>query len=291
MVSQRGSSLMGAWAKIRVQIALGAGLVSMLMSAHATAGVDVNQVKAKGKLAVATEALYEPFEFVKDGKIVGYGRDILDEIGKDWNVKIEQADLPFGGILTGLLQKKYDLVATTMIINPERVTKYAFTMPIAVTRVAALKKKGDTKVKSLDDLTGLTVGAIVPPAGPTAVLEKLNAKLTEQGKGAAKIVHFQSDPDMVLALANGQIDVAIENQLPLNTIVQKQPTKFEIVGTTGDPFFIGWALRPDDTALRDAINAEIKRLRDSGLLAEFQKKWFGFTMTIPDSGYMPPGAI
>ena len=96
---------------------------------------------------------------------------------------------------------------------------------------------------------------------------------------------------MVLALANGQIDVAIENQLPLNTIVQKQPTKFEIVGTTGDPFFIGWALRPDDTALRDAINGEIKRLRDSGLLAEFQKKWFGFTMTIPDSGYMPPGTI
>ena len=58
---------MGAWAKIRVQIALGAGLVSMLMSAHATAGADVNQVKAKGKAKpLPPRALFdEPFEFAQ----------------------------------------------------------------------------------------------------------------------------------------------------------------------------------------------------------------------------------
>jgi polar amino acid transport system substrate-binding protein len=281
-----------AWARCRFGVGLGAGLFAAAISFNAAAaGLDLDQIKAQGRLSVATEALYEPFEFVQNGKIVGYGRDILDEFAKGWNIKIDQQDLPFAGILTGLLEKKYDLVATTMIINPERVTKYAFTMPIAKTYVAALKRKGDAKVKNLDDLTGLTVGAIVPPAGPTAVIEKLNAELSKQGKGAAKLVHFQNDPDMILALANGQIDVAIENQLPLNTIVQKQPTKFEIAGTIGDPFFIGWALRPEDTALRDAVNVQIRRLRDNGTLAELQKKWFGFTMTIPDSGYMPPGAI
>jgi len=263
----------------------------MALSGTAEADLDLAKIKADGKLRVATEALYEPFEFVQDGKIVGYGRDILDEIEKSWNIKTEQQDVPFAGILTGLEQKKYDLVATTMIMNPERVAKYAFTMPIASTYVAAIKRKGDDKVKGFEDLSGIRVGAIVPPAGPTSVIEKYNATLSEQGKGAESISHFQSDPDMVLALSNEQIDMAIENQLPLNAIIKKQPDLFELVGTVGEPFFIGWAVRSEDKALRDAINDEIRRLRDNGTLATLQKKWFGFEMPIPDTGYMPAGGI
>jgi polar amino acid transport system substrate-binding protein len=31
-------------------------------------------------------------------------------------------------------------------------------------------------------------------------------------------------------------------------------------------------------------------MRDSGQLKQWQEKWFGFAMEIPDSGYLPPGA-
>jgi len=49
--------------------------------------------------------------------------------------------------------------------------------------------------------------------------------------------------------------------------------------------------RPEDLGLRDAINVEIRKLRDSGQLEVMQKKWFGYAMPIPDSGYLPPDAI
>jgi polar amino acid transport system substrate-binding protein len=76
----------------------------------------------------------------------------------------------------------------------------------------------------------------------------------------------------------------------INEAMKKQPGKFEVVGTIGKPFFIGWVTRPEDTPLRDAISAEIRKLRDNGQLAELQKKWFGASMTIPDAGYLPEGA-
>jgi polar amino acid transport system substrate-binding protein len=48
--------------------------------------------------------------------------------------------------------------------------------------------------------------------------------------------------------------------------------------------------RQEDTGLRDSINVELKRLRDIGEMAKFQQKWFGFSMEIPDSGYLSAGA-
>lgn len=256
----------------------------------AFAQVTLDTVKQNGKITVATEALYEPFEFVENGKIAGYGKDILDDITKSWGVELEQMDLPFAGILVGLQQKKYDLVATTLIINPERAKKYAFTSPIAAAPVTLMKRKGNEKVKTLDDLSGLVVGGVVPPAGPTVFMQNYNKELTTKGKGASKFVMFQGQPDMFLALANGQVDVAVENMISLGRLAKKEPDKFEIVGTLGTPFYIGWVTRPEDSGLRDAINVELHRLRESGKLTELQKKWFGYTMDTPESGYLPEDA-
>ena len=250
----------------------------------------LDDVKKAGKLTVATEALYEPVEFVQDGKIVGYGRDILDEITAAWKVDLDQSDLPFAGILVGLQQKKYDLVATTMIMNADRVRQYAFTAPIATASVTVLKLKGDEKIKSMDDFSGIVLGGVVPPAGPTVEMQKYIAELGKKGKAPDDFVMFQSLPDMVLALSNHQVDGIVENIIPLGLLARKHPEKFEVAGTVGKPFYIGWALRAEDASLRDAINVEIKRLNDSGKLAELQQKWFGFKMELPDSGYMPEGA-
>ena len=271
----------------RLAMVLAAG--ALLPIGGVKAQLDVTQIKSKGKVVVATEAAYAPFEFIQDGKIVGYDEDVLEKVVAAWGVKLDQLDVPFAGILTGLLEKKYDFVCTALIMNPERAAKYAFTMPVAAAPVAIMKRKGDAKVKSVEDLTGLTIGGPVPPSGPTAVVTGYSKELGS--KGAAKIAHFQSDPDLFLALANGQIDAAAETTLVINEAMKKQPDTFEIVGTIGKPFYIGWVTRPEDTKLRDAINVEIRKLRDSGELGELQKKWFGAPMTIPDSGYLPEGAL
>ena len=46
-------------------------------------------------------------------------------------VELNQLDLPWQGILPGLLAKKFDFVATSVSVTEERVKKYAYTVPIA----------------------------------------------------------------------------------------------------------------------------------------------------------------
>ena len=279
----------------RVQASVAAILAVAVLGAAsapkpASAGL-LDEIKKKGQVVVGTEAAYYPFEFIENGKIVGYDKDILDAIIKSWGFKMEQLDLPFAGILPGLLQKKFDFVATALLINPERAKRYAFTMPIAQVKVGLLKRKGDAKVKSVDDLTGLTIVSGTPPAGPTVIFMNYNETLKAKGKSAKDQKMLSSSGDEILALANGQGDAMVDSMPVLLGAMKKYPDKFEVVGTFGEPFWVGWVTRPEDLDLRDAINAEIRKLRDSGQLEVMQKKWFGYTMPIPDSNYLPEGAI
>jgi polar amino acid transport system substrate-binding protein len=170
------------------------------------------------------------------------------------------------------------------------VVKYAFTLPVARGDVVFVQLKGSHKMKSVDDLSGLTVGSGVPPGGPAVVLTHYNDKLKETGKGAANIIRFPSAPETFLGLTNGQVDCLIQTDLVVQEAMKKQPDTFEVVGAVGDPFYIGWVARADDTKLRDEVSDEIRKLRDSGELATLQEKWFGHRMEIPDSGYLPSGS-
>jgi polar amino acid transport system substrate-binding protein len=269
---------------------LGLALVFAIALPVAAKAQSLAAIKQRGTVTVATQADYPPFEFIQDGKIVGYDKDLLDNIVANWGVKLDQVDLPFSGILTGLMQGKFDFVCTALLANPERATKFAFTMPIALARVGIYKRKGDPKVTSVDDLSGVTMGAVVPPSGPTAVLTARSNELAKSGKGAKEIRYFQGSTDLSLALLNGQVDARATTSLTMAAQMKRYPDKFELVGNFGDPFFYGWVTRQEDTGLRDSINVELKRLRDSGEMAKFQQKWFGFSMEIPDAGYLPAGA-
>ena len=109
---------------------------------------------------IATEARYAPFEMLENGKIVGYGKDILDEIMKELpGVTLKQLDVPFQGILPGLSSQRFDFVATSLTITQARTESFAFTVPFATASVAVLKRKGDERIVSAGDLVGKVVGS------------------------------------------------------------------------------------------------------------------------------------
>ena len=47
-------------------------------------------IKKRGKLTVGTEAAYEPFEFVENGQVVGYGHDVLQLMAAKLGVRLNR---------------------------------------------------------------------------------------------------------------------------------------------------------------------------------------------------------
>ena len=89
---------------IRVGIGVLAASVMLVGSPSAVAETALEKIKRTGKVTVGTEAAFPPFEFIEDGKIVGYGKDILTYIIDDMGVELNQLDLPWQGILRACSQ-------------------------------------------------------------------------------------------------------------------------------------------------------------------------------------------
>jgi polar amino acid transport system substrate-binding protein len=251
----------------------------------------LTKIKQEKKLVVGTEAALEPMEFVKDGKIIGYGKDFLDIIAADLDVELVQYDLPFQGIIPGLLAKKFDLVATSVAPNEERIKKVAFTLPIAAVNydIVVLAKNKD--IKSQYDLNGKVVATQLASA-PQPVLEKFNNELKAKGgSGYKQLALYQAFPETYIALANGQVDAICIATISFAALNKKRPGVYKVIGSIGDSVWLCWLTRPQDIDVRDYINSMILKLRDSGKLYELQRKWLGTIQKIPDGGHLPPGAF
>jgi polar amino acid transport system substrate-binding protein len=263
----------------------------MLQLQPAGAGETFNKIKQNKKVVVGTEAAFPPFEFIRDGKIVGYNKDILDYIIADLGVQLDQIDVPWQGLFPGLLAGKFDFVATAMTMYDEPTRKFAFTMPVAEATVSLVKLKDDNRIKSAADLNEKVVSTQTG-TGAHKLLRELDEKLKREGKPGIEIKPFASSPEAFLALANKQSDAAASLLPTILTLLQRRPGVYELAGSLlAEKQYIGWVARPEDTELRDYLSSKIKELRDSGKLYEFQQKWFGFRMEVPDTGYKAPGAI
>jgi len=269
-----------------VSVALFLGIASTPTKASET----IDKIKSDGVITVGTEAHYPPLEFIEDGKIVGYGKDILDHVVADLGVNLNQLELPWQGILPGILAKKFDLVATSVSITAERASKFAFTMPIAEYQSMMIKRDGDDSLSQFSDLNGKIVGVEL---GSVFVeqLEEVNKQLNAAGGEGAEVKAFTNTDDMRLALANGQLDVATIPSIALGILQKQRPGVFAYFINVGKVKLFAWVTHPDSTDLRDQVSRSILKLRDSGEMAKLQMKWFGFEMDIPSEGYLPEGAL
>ena len=249
------------------------------------------KIKRTGKVTVGTEAAFPPFEFVEDGKIVGYGKDILDYIVADMKVELNQLDLPWQGILPGVLAGKFDFVATSVSIRAERAKKYAFTVPIAEGTNWVMKRSGDASISSPDDLSGKVVCTQLASGSEKATKEWEEDMKSRGLEGFKELKLFTAHPEATMALANGTCDAQTQTVPNLAVVAKKQKGVFKLVGPITGKTYMAWVTRPEDTDLRDYISSKILEMRDKGLIDKIQDKWFGFRMTIPSDGHLPDGAL
>ena len=274
-------------------ITLAGGLTLALAApsfAYAEGG-SLADIRKRGVLTVGTEAAYEPFEFVENGKVVGYGHDILEYMASKLGVTLNQVNLPFQGLLPGLMTHKFDFVATSVGINAERAKRFAFSQPVGVVDTVLVVRSNESAIKTPDDIVGRIVGTQMGSSSQP-IAQAFDAQLkTAKGNGYSDIKLFQAYPDVMVALTNKTVDVAILPSIVAAVLMRKEPGEYKTVGKIGDPKMLAWVANPDDKEIRAFINTSLDELSKNGQLATLQKKWFGYTMNLPTTGYLPTGSV
>jgi polar amino acid transport system substrate-binding protein len=259
--------------------------VAILLAFGVPAQADLlERIKERGEFIVGTEARYPPFEFIKDGKIVGFSADMMVHIMKALpGIKLKRLDLPWQGILPGLAAKKFDYVITCVSVTKARYERYALSLPIGDGTLGLVKRKGDNSINSPADIAGKVVGT-QHGSGPLKGLNIFADELAAKGT-PIKDIKTYVDFDEAYADLAARRTSAVTNSLPnLFELARKRPDAYEVVMPTyGPKKFLSWAGRKDadSASLVLLMDEQIRKLNKSGVLKELQIKWMGDAIDLP----------
>ncbi len=103
------------------------GLVLAFAAAFtATHAREWAEIKQQGRIVVATEGNFDPFNYVRAGKLSGFEVELMELIAKKMGVAVEWKTAEFDTLLPGL-PKNWDLVIASHGITDERAKLVSFT--------------------------------------------------------------------------------------------------------------------------------------------------------------------
>jgi polar amino acid transport system substrate-binding protein len=271
-----------------LSLALAAG--ALLLNPIAQADT-LDEIKKRGKMIVAIDPTFAPFEFTDSaGKIIGYDPELLEAVAKDWGVQVEYQVMAFSGVIPGLIAGSFDFTATALNITAERAQKIDYTIPVASSVNAVLKLKDNAAVKSsaIDDLAGLKC-AVKQTTQPEQMMQAFNEELKAAGKAEVELLSFETVEETVAALVDKRVDCIVDDKTVLfQAMGNRKDVAMDVVGEIGGKALVGWGTNKDDPELTAALIDSLKKLKASGKMAELQKKYFGFTMDdLPEENFVP----
>jgi len=272
---------------LRRSILIGSVAATSLNLLHVgTARADaLADAKKRGTLMIGTEAAYVPYEFVKDGKIIGYDPDIIEIMVKNLGVKADIIDTAWAGIIPSLYANKFDCIISAMTMTKERAEKVLFSMPYAEATNVILLRADEDRIKTADDLSGKIIGVQLGSAAAGIIKVFEEQKLKNAGKpGFAEVKQYEHYPEAYQDLINKRVDAVVNSKSTMMVVMKDAPGKFKMIGGITDiQAFFGMAFRKEDGALRDFVNTQLAQLKSDGTLAKLQVKWFGEKMDTPNT--------
>lgn len=223
------------------------------------------QTIEEGTLTVCSDIPYPPFEFQKGSEYTGFDMDLMKEIATGLDLELAVQDSAFEGLQSGLSlnSNQCDIVASAMTINDEREANLDFTDPYYDSKQSLLVPT-DSDIASIDDLSGTKVGVQQGTTGKTYT--------EDNAPEDAEVVSFPSDGEMYQSIQAGGVDALLQD-LPVN-IEHTKGGEFKIVEEYETDEQYGFAVKQDNTELRDAVNEQLQALRDDGTYDEIYDKYF-----------------
>ena len=218
---------------------------------------------AGGKLVMATNAAFPPYEYHDGDAIVGIDAEIAKAIADELGMELEIEDIAFDSIIPEIVSGKADMGLAGMTVTEDRMQSVDFSDTYAKASQKIIVTE-DSEIASPDDLKGVIVGVQLGTTGDIYVsdLEADGTTVERYNKG------FEA----VQALSQGKIDAVVIDGEPAKTFVaETEGLKILEESFTDEEYAI--AVKKGNTELLEKINGALKTLKDNGTLDEIVAKY------------------
>jgi ABC-type amino acid transport substrate-binding protein len=220
-----------------------------------------------GKITVASNIAYPPFEFSPRGQPKGFDIDLMNEIAKRAGFRVEYKNAPFDSILRGLNEDLFDASISAMTITKEREQQIDFSDPY-FNADQALMVTSYSRVQSIDDLAESSVGV---QAGSTGQIKA--QELLDDGQ-IGEIKPYRTIGEAFAALRGGKIDGVIYDLSAAHKEIMDSGGAIRFVEpvSTGEQYGIAF---PKGSPLVDPVNEALADIKADGTYEKLYKKWIG----------------
>ena len=213
----------------------------------------------EGKLIMATNAYFPPYEYYEGDKIIGIDAEIAEAIANELGLELVINDMEFDSIITSVKGGAADFGLAGMTITDERLEEVDFSISYA-SGVQAIVVKEGSSIKSVDDLyadgAAYKVGVQLGTTGDIYATDDFGDELVTQ---------YSKGNEAIVALLGGDIDCVIIDNEPAKAFVANNEGLTILETSYADEDYAA-CISKENTELKDAIDAAILKLTEDGTI-------------------------
>lgn len=228
---------------------------------------------------VAGVADNRPYTYADGNKIGGYDGELLRKLDADLpQYKFKYSTTSQNSLFVGLSSGKYDLASSGFWYSSKRAEQYLFSNPTAIADLRLVYRSSEKKITSFKDIAerNLKLAPISSDDARYNFIEQYNQDNPKHKVNLAAIGDISSG-DTLKQLQEKQFDAVF---YPYQAFIGVQKaggakglTVSPSIGVKND--YIVASKNDKNKQLIDAINKDLKKLKDSGYLDKLSKKWLG----------------
>ena len=247
-------------------VSLSAGFTSLADDQTA-----LERVLVKGKLVVATDAAWPPFEYMEGENVVGVDLDIAKDIADGLGVDLEIINVSFDSLSMYLENGEADLALAAITVTEDRADAMEFSEPYCESSQYIVVKEDNDDVKSIDDLAGYTVGVHLGTTGDFLISDEVNMGVLA-GSGAS-VQQYKDLTIAAMGLNAGDVQAVVcdkqlaENLCTVNDGLKCLEAVYADGSSTQEEYAV--AAAKGETDLIAKVNEIIVPLKEDGTIDQY----------------------
>ena len=246
--------------------------------AHCAADTDTDTDAATGttRLRVGVDGQDPPMSFVADdGRLVGFDIDVANALCAALKARCELIPSEWDALAPGLAGHQLDFVVASLSATEQRPALVDFTRAYYRSPGRFIARRGRLREVTPETIKGLRIGV----TSETTFDDYAAANLSS----GATIIRYSTQPDALLDLLMGRIDLVLGDHLVLehSFLRRRSGAGFEFVGGPltdtrwfGDGNAVAVAKGDDD--LRELLDRAVADLHENGVFERIEMQWFGY---------------
>ena len=223
----------------------------------------------EGKLTMATNAQFPPYEYYEGEEIVGIDAEIAGAIAEKLGLELVIEDMEFDSIIEAVKSGKADIGMAGMTVTPERQEVVNFTATYATGKQVIIVTEGSA-ITSVDDLFAEGAATIIGVQRNTT--GDLYTTWDLEDFGLATIDRYSKGADAVQALLTGKVDCVVIDNEPAKAFVA-ETAGLTILETEYVEEMYAGAMSKNNTELYEAVNKAMEELIADGTVQTIIDKY------------------